>query len=163
MPEIRALVREVAPGAPVYRVFTMAGLVERSTTALSFTMLTMAVAAGLALVLGAVGLYGVLSYVVSQRTREIGVRMALGAEAGRVRRMVVFEGVRVVAVGIVLGLGVAAIASRALSSLLFEVPSMDPVTFGGTALAMALVGWLASWVPARRAARVDPIHSMRGD
>ncbi len=163
VPEVRALVREVAPGAPVYRIFTMSSLIERSTRSLSFTMLTMAVAAGLALVLGAVGLYGVLSYVVSQRTREIGVRMALGAEAGRVRRMVVVEGVRVVAVGIVLGLGVAAVASRALSSMLFGVPSMDPLTFGGMALAMALVGWLASWVPARRAARVDPIHSMRGD
>ena len=77
--------------------------------------------------------------------------------------MVVVEGVRVVAVGIVLGLGVAAVASRALSSMLFGVPSMDPLTFGGMALAMALVGWHASWVPARRAARVDPMHSMRGD
>ncbi|NNF37319.1 MAG: FtsX-like permease family protein, partial [Gemmatimonadetes bacterium] len=163
VPEVRALVREVAPGAPVYRVHTVSALVERSTTALSFTMLTMAVAAGLALILGAVGLYGVLSYVVTQRTQEIGVRMALGAGAGRVRRMVVFEGVRVVGVGILLGLAIATVASRALSTLLFDVPTMDPFIFGGMSAAMAAVGWLASWVPARRAARVDPIHSMRGD
>lgn len=161
VPEIRALVREVAPGAPMYRVHTMEALVGRSTTAISFTMLTMGVAAVLALILGAVGLYGVLSYVVSQRTQEIGVRMALGAEAGRVRRMVVVEGVRVVAVGILVGLGISALASRALSGLLFDVPAMDPLTFGGMALAMALVGWFASWVPALRASRVDPVRSMQ--
>ena len=118
-------------------------------------------AAGLALILGAVGLYGVLSYVVAQRTREIGVRMALGAEAGRVRRMVVLQGVRVVGVGIGVGLAVALGATRALSSLLFGVGPLDPVTFGAVAAAMAAVGLLASWVPARRASRVDPIRSMR--
>ncbi len=161
VPEVRALIREVAPGAPVYRVHTIESLVERSTRALSFTMLTMAVAAVLALVLGAVGLYGVLSYVVSQRTQEIGVRMALGAEARRVRRMVVVQGVRVVVVGILVGLGISALVSRALAGLLYDVPAIDPLTFGATALAMAAVGWLASWIPALRASRVDPVRSMQ--
>ena len=100
-PEVRALVREVAPDAPMYRVYTMAGLAKRSMVQLSFTMLTLGVVSVLALILGAVGLYGVLSYVVAQRTREIGVRMALGAEASRVRRMVVAQGARVVAIGVV--------------------------------------------------------------
>ena len=85
------MLREFVPGAPMYRVFTMAGLAKDSMVQLSFTMLTLGIASTLALILGAVGLYGVLSFVVAQRTREIGVRMALGAEAGRVRQMVVAE------------------------------------------------------------------------
>lgn len=161
MGEVRALIREVAPEAPVYRVHTVEALLDRSTVQLRFTMLTLVVAAGLALVLGAVGLYGVLSYVVAQRTREIGVRMALGAEAARVRRMVVRQGVGVVAVGIALGLGIAVLASGALSSLLYGVEAVDPYTFGAMAAVMAGVGVVASWVPALRASRVDPIESMR--
>ena len=162
IPEVRALVREVAPEAPMYRVFTIEQLVERSMVDLSFTMLTLGVAAALALLLGGVGLYGVLSYVVAERTQEIGVRMALGAEAARVRGMVVGQGVRVVAVGIVLGLLVALASTRALSSLLFGVAPVDPWTFGGMSLAMLAVGALASWIPATRAARVDPMTAMRG-
>jgi putative ABC transport system permease protein len=161
-PEIRELVREAAPSAPMYRVHTMEDLVSRSMVQLSFTMLTLVVAAGLALLLGTIGLYGVLSYVVAQRTQEIGVRMALGAEARRVRRMVVGEGARVVVLGIALGLGVSLLTTRALSSLLFGVEAMDPWTFAAMALTMAAVGLLASWIPARRASRVDPLQSMRG-
>ncbi len=162
VPEIRELIREVSPSAPMYRVYTMAELSARSMVGLSFIMLTMVVAASLALILGAIGLYGVLSYLVAERTQEIGVRMALGAEAARVRRMVVGQGVRVVGVGIIVGLGVALVATRALSSLLYGVAPVDGVTFAATALAMAAVGWLASYVPARRASRVDPLQSMRG-
>ncbi|MEK9509086.1 ABC transporter permease [Gemmatimonadota bacterium Y43] len=162
MGRVRGVIGEVAPEAPIYRVYTVASLVERETTQLRFTMLTLVMAAGLALVLGAVGLYGVLSYVVAQRTREIGVRMALGAEAGRVRRMVVGQGVGVVALGIAVGLLVAFVATRALSGLLFGVGATDPWTFVGMAALMAGVGAFASWVPAMRASRVDPIESMRG-
>ena len=100
---MRALVREVAPSAPMYRVFTMAGLAEDSMVALSFTMLTLGIASTLALVLGAVGLFGVLSFVVAERTQEIGVRMALGAQAAQVRRMVLSQGARVAALGVALG------------------------------------------------------------
>ena len=120
-PEVRAIVREMAPRAPMYRVFTMAGLASDSMTDLSFTMLTLGVASSLALVLGAVGLYGVLSYIVAQRTREIGVRMALGARAGQVRRMVVLQGARVVIVGVVIGVAFALWMTSALGSLLFGV------------------------------------------
>jgi predicted permease len=162
-PEIRALVRDVAPSAPMYRVFTMAQLARDSMMQLSFTLLTLGFASALALVLGAVGLYGVLSYVVAQRTREIGVRMALGAEAGRVRRMVVAQGARVVAAGVMVGVGVALAFTRALGSLLFGVKAVDATTFVTMSASMIAIGLLASYVPARRASMVDPIESLRGD
>jgi predicted permease len=162
-PEVRALVRSVAPSAPMYRVFTMEGLAKDSMVQLSFTMLTLGIASSLALILGAVGLYGVLSYVVAQRTREIGVRMALGAEAAMVRRMVVAQGARVVAIGVVIGVAVALGSTRALGSLLFGVKAVDALTFVGMSVSMIAIGLLASYVPARRASRVDPIESLRGD
>lgn len=162
-PEVLALVREMAPEAPMYRVFTMAGLAKDSMVSLTFTMLTLGIASALALILGAVGLYGVLSYVVAQRTREIGVRMALGAEAGQVRRMVVAQGARVVGAGVVIGIVVALVSSRALASLLFGVPALDVATFVGMSAAMVGVGLVASYLPARRASNVDPIESLRGD
>jgi ABC-type antimicrobial peptide transport system permease subunit len=117
----------------------------------------------LALILGAVGLYGVLSYVVAQRTREIGVRMALGAEAGRVRRMVVAQGARVVAAGVALGVAAALAGTRALGNLLFGVQAVDALTFVAMSASMIAIGLLASYVPARRASKVDPIESLRGD
>ena len=162
-PEIRALVRQVAPGAPMYRIYTMDGLAAETRLPLAFTMLTLGVISLLALILGTVGQYGVLSYIVAERTREIGVRMALGAQAGRVVRMVVGQGARVLAVGVVLGLVAAAVSTRALRSLLFGVGALDAVTFVAVAGAMVLVGLLAAWVPARRASRVDPIESLRGE
>lgn len=160
-PEVRALVRQVAPEAPMYRTFTMAELASDSMIELSFTMLTLATVTGLALLLGAIGLFGVLSYVVAERTREIGVRMALGAQARRVRSMVVGQGARLVGVGVAIGLVVALLATRGLDALLFGVGSSDPVTYGATALAMVAIGVLASYLPARRASRVDPIESLR--
>jgi predicted permease len=161
--EVRALVREVAPEAPVYREFTMAFLARRSMVQLSFTMLTLGVVTALALILGAVGLYGVLSYVVAERTREIGVRMALGATAGAVRRQVVSQGTRVVLAGVAIGIAVAFAATRLLGALLFDVKAVDPVVFAVMSLAMVGVGMLASYVPARRASGVDPIEALRGD
>jgi len=162
-PEVRALVREVAPEAPMYRVYTMEGLAASSMVALSFTMLTLGVVSSLALILGAVGLYGVLSYVVAERTREIGVRMALGARAQQVRSMVVAQGARVVGVGVVIGIAVALASTRALGSLLYGVQAADAATFAGMSVSMVLVGLLASYVPARRASNVDPIESLRGE
>ena len=126
-------------------------------------MLTLGIASALALILGAVGLYGVLSYVVAERTPEIGVRMALGARAEQVRRMVVAQGARVVAVGVVIGVAVALAATRALGSLLFGVAAIDAPTFAGMAASMIAVGLLASYLPARRASSVDPIESLRGN
>jgi putative ABC transport system permease protein len=161
--EVRELVRQIAPEAPVYREYTMEFLTERSMVQLSFTMLTLGVVSALALILGAVGLYGVLSYVVAERTREIGVRMALGATASAVRRMVVSQGSRVVMVGVVIGLGVALASTRLLGALLFNVKAVDPLVFAAMSAMMIAIGMLATYMPARRASAVDPIESLRSD
>jgi ABC-type lipoprotein release transport system permease subunit len=161
--EVRELVRQVAPEAPVYREFTMEFLAKRSMVELSFTMLTLGVVSALALLLGAVGLYGVLSYVVAERTREIGVRLALGATTGVVRRQVVSQGTKVVLVGVLIGIAAAFAATRLLGALLFDVKPVDPIVFAAMSLTMLGVGMLASYVPARRASGVDPIEALRGD
>jgi ABC-type antimicrobial peptide transport system permease subunit len=124
-------------------------------------MLTLGIAAFMALILGAVGLYGVLSYVVSQRRKEIGVRMALGAEREQVMWMVVGQGTRLAGGGLVVGLLGAAGLTRLLQTLLYDTPAMDPMTFGGTAVILLFVGAAASYVPARKAAAVDPMEAMR--
>lgn len=159
--DIRTLAREIAPEAPMYRAFTMAGLAERSMVDLSFTMMTLGLVAAMAVILGAIGLYGVLSYVVAERTREIGVRLALGAQPGGVRLMVVLQGAQVVALGVLVGLVGAWAATQQLGSLLFGVQPLDALTFVGTSVAMLLVGMMASYLPARRASNVDPIQSLR--
>jgi ABC-type antimicrobial peptide transport system permease subunit len=130
---------------------------------LTFTMLTLGVVSALALVLGALGLYGVLSYVVAERTREIGVRMALGATAGAVRQQVVSDGAKVVLVGIVIGVAAALASTRFLSTLLYDVRAVDPALFAAMSLTMLGVGMLASYLPARRASSVDPIEALRTD
>ncbi|HKV73281.1 MAG TPA: FtsX-like permease family protein, partial [Gemmatimonadales bacterium] len=159
--DVRKLVKEVAPEAPMYRIYTMKFLADRSMVPLTFTMMTLGVLAVLALILGAVGLYGVLSYIVAERTREIGVRMALGARAGQVLQMVVAQGARVVALGIAIGIVVALASTKALGSMLFGVEALDWATFVGMSLGMIVVGLLASYLPARRASNVDPIESLR--
>ena len=136
-------------------------LAARSMAQLSFTMLMLTIASGLALVLGAVGLYGVLSYVVSHRASEIAVRMALGAQALRVRRMVVLQGAQVTVGGLVVGLLAAFAFTRVLDSLLFGVGSLDVPTFTVMSGVMLAVALLASYIPARRASSVDPMESLR--
>jgi predicted permease len=162
-PEVRELVRQIAPEAPVYREYMMEFLARRSMVQLSFTMLTLGVVSALALILSALGLYGVLSYVVAGRTREIGVRMALGATAGAVLRQVVKDGAKVVLVGIAVGVGAALLATRFLSTLLYDVRAVDPLVFAGMSLMMLGVGILASYMPARRASSVNPVESLRSD
>lgn len=161
--EVRDLVKQIAPEAPVYREFTMEFLARRSMVQLSFTMLTLGVVSALALILGAIGLYGVLSYVVAERTREIGVRMALGASSRVVRRQVVSQGTMVVLVGVVIGVAAAFAATRLLGALLFDVRPVDIVVFAAMSLGMLGVGMLASYLPARRASAVDPIEALRTD
>ncbi|HEU4631594.1 MAG TPA: ABC transporter permease [Gemmatimonadaceae bacterium] len=160
-PEIRTLIQEIAPGAPMYRVFTMEALAARSMARLTFTMLTLFIAATLALILGAVGIYGTISYVVSRRTREIGIRMALGAQAADVRRMVVTQGGRIALIGVAIGLVAAVFSARWLESLLFEVQARDPVVFATVSLVMIGVALFASYLPARRASAVDPVRAIR--
>jgi predicted permease len=162
-PEVRKIIHEIAPEAPVYREFTMEYLARRSMLQLSFTTLTLGVLSALALILGAVGLYGTLSYVVAQRTREIGVRMALGATARAVRGQVVAQGTKVVLVGVVIGIIAAYLTTRYLASLLYEVKAVDPLAFAVMAAIMIAMGVLASYMPARRASNVDPMEALRSD
>lgn len=161
--DVRRIAREVAPNAPVYRIFTLEGLAKRSLAPTSFTMLLLAIAAGLATVLGAVGVYGVLSYVVSQRKQEIALRMALGAAAPAVRRMVVMQGSRVTLIGVALGIAVSLLLTDYLESLLFGVKPLDAPTFVAMSLLMVGVALLASYLPARRASAVNPIEALRGE
>jgi predicted permease len=162
-PEVRALLREVVPESPMYRVFTMEELAARSMGSLTFTMLMVGIAAGLALILGAVGLYGVLSYGVTRRTREIGVRMALGAEGGVVRRMVVAQGGRVALIGVAVGVLASIGLTRYLENLLFGVQPLDVLTFSAVSVVMVGVALLASYLPARRASLVDPVVALRAE
>ncbi|HEY6220673.1 MAG TPA: ABC transporter permease [Gemmatimonadaceae bacterium] len=161
--EVRKIVHEVAPEAPVYREFTMEFLARRSMLELSFTTLTLGVLSALALILGAVGLYGTLSYVVAQRTREIGVRMALGATIRAVRSQIVAQGTKVIIVGAVIGVVVAFTMTRFLTRLLYDVKPADPIAFVLMSGIMIAIGLLASYVPARRASSVDPMEALRSD
>jgi putative ABC transport system permease protein len=114
-----------------------------------------------ALVLAAIGIYGVMAYAVQQRTREIGVRLALGAEPGAVRRMVVLQGMRLALIGVVLGIAAAYAAAKYMGTMLFGVQARDPLVFIGVPLLLALIALAAVWVPARRASRVDPLGALR--
>jgi putative ABC transport system permease protein len=162
-PALRQAVDRVDPSVPLMRMRTMDEIVEASFARLSFTMTLMVIAAGLALVLGLVGLYGVISYVVSQRTAEIGVRLALGARPGQVRAMVLRQGLGVALIGVVVGLIAAAAATRVMSSLLFEVSGRDPMTFAIVAAVLLVVSAVATYLPARRAANIDPLQAVRQD
>jgi putative ABC transport system permease protein len=145
----------------MYRVFTMERLAANTMASLSFTMLMLGVSAALAVILGAVGIYGVLSYSVTQRTQEIGLRMALGAEGKAVRRMVVAQGGQVALIGVAVGVLVAVGLTRFLASMLFGVQAIDASTFAGMASVMLAVALVASYVPARRASAVDPVQALR--
>ena len=136
-------------------------LVERSMARTSFTLVMLGIAAAVALLLGAIGIYAVISYAVSQRTREIGVRMALGAERADVSSMVVRQGMVLAGLGVGVGLVAALGLTRLMSSLLFGVTAVDPPTYGVVSVALAAVAVLASWLPARRAASVDPAVTLR--
>jgi predicted permease len=148
---------------PVAAMQSMDEVVEKTRVQFSFAMITLAIAAGMALVLGAIGLYGVLSYAVSLRTREIGVRLALGASPSRVMRATVASGAAITAIGLALGLAGAAAFSRFLSGILYETPPLDPATFAAMAGALFVVALAASYLPARKAALVSPLESMRTD
>ena len=162
-PEVRAIIRDVAPQSPMYRVFTMKNLSDRAMASLSFTMLMVGMAAVLALVLGAVGLYGVLSYSVVRRSQEIGVRMALGAEASTVRRMFIWQGTRMTLAGVVIGILAAVVLTKYVQTLLYGVQRLDLAAFAGMSAVMLAVALLASYIPARRASRVDPLVALRGE
>jgi predicted permease len=160
-PQLRAAIDRVDASAPLLTTRTMEDIVTSSLAQQSFTMTLVAIAAIVTLALGAIGLYGVISVIVGQRTMEIGVRMALGAQPSDVQAMVLWQGLGVVGAGVVAGLLAATAATEALTSLLFEISPRDPVTFGAMTLLLVAVSALAIYVPARRAAAVDPIRAFR--
>jgi predicted permease len=127
----------------------------------TFNMTLLSVFAGVALILAALGIYGTLSYSVEQRSQEIGIRMALGAEAGDLRKMVIRQGMKLAGLGILIGLAGALALSRLITTLLFGVYPNDPVSFAAIAALLSLVAFLATWLPARRATRVDPLAALR--
>jgi putative ABC transport system permease protein len=159
----RSQILTIEKQAPVYEVETMESRLSNSVSARRFNLLLLGGFAFLALTLAAVGAYGVTAYVVEQRTHEIGVRMALGAQGRDVLRMLIGQGMGLIAVGVVLGLSGAWLLSRLMKILLFGVSATDPLTFAGAAVALTLVGLFACYVPARRAARIDPTTALRSE
>jgi putative ABC transport system permease protein len=158
---VRGAIRSLDPNLPVARLRPMTEIVESSMARTSFTMLLLAIAATVALLLGSVGIYGVIAYIVSQRTREIGVRMALGAKRQDVEKMVLRQGLTLAITGVALGLASSLVLTRLMRALLFEVSPLDPATFTSVPLLLALVALLASWLPARKAASIDPLEAIR--
>lgn len=161
--ELQRLVRELDATLPTFQVRSMREVTESSIARLSFTMTVLGVAAGVTLVLGVVGLYGVIAYIVTLRTRELGVRIALGAQPRAVAAMVTRQGLVLSGAGIVAGLVLVAVAARFLRSFLYEVAPTDPVTLAAASGLLLAFALMASWVPARRAARVDPMEALRGE
>jgi predicted permease len=160
---VRQAVAEIAPELALFDVRTLDEHLRMSVAIPRMAALLLGIFGGLAVALSAVGLSGVIAFSVSQRTREIGVRMALGADRSDVLRSVLGQGARLAGIGLALGLGGAALATPLLGSLLVNVSPTDPMTFAGTAAALLLIALLAAWIPARRAASVDPVTALRTD
>jgi putative ABC transport system permease protein len=160
-PEVRSEIASVDGDLPVFGVMTMDNVLASSVEQRQFATSLLAGFACLALLMAAIGLYGVLSYAVTERTHEMGVRMALGARASDVLRLVVGHGMRVALAGIVIGLVGAAAVTRVLSRMLFGVSPLDPMTFAAVAAVLITAALLASYIPARRAADVDPMVALR--
>jgi predicted permease len=161
--EVRRAVWSLDPDLPLVNVAILSDLVQRSVARTSFTLRLLGVAAGMALILGLAGVYAVISYGVSRRAHELGMRMALGADAGQVRRMVLHQGFVLAAAGVVIGLGVTVLVSDAMSSLLFGVSPTDPLTFSTVTVAITAVALAGSYLPARRASRIDPIAVLKAE
>jgi predicted permease len=158
---IQKELREASGGLPVARVRPMEETISRSTAAQNFNMLVLTIFGCAALLLAAIGIYGLMAYSVAQRTQEIGIRLALGAGTGTVRNMVVFQGLRLAVTGVALGLAASFGLTRLISSLLFGVKAWDPVVLSTVPLMLIGVALVAIWLPALRASRVDPIHALR--
>jgi ABC-type antimicrobial peptide transport system permease subunit len=153
----------VNPNLPLANVRTMQDVYEKSMARTSFTLVMLAIAGSMALALGMIGLYGTISYSVAQRTREIGIRMAMGAQQYTLTRMFLQHGLALSAIGVACGLVGAAAVTRAMKSLLFEVRPLDPLTYTLAPAALIAAALLASYLPALRATAVDPIEALRAD
>jgi putative ABC transport system permease protein len=161
VPSVRAALRQLDPDQPIYRVRTMEEVVAAWIVDDNMLAASLGALAVIALSLASVGLYGVVSYGVAQRTHEIGIRMALGARQDDVLRLVLKQGLRLTAIGLLVGLVAAGAGTRVLSSLLYEVSATDPVIFITVPLLLGTVALLACYIPARRAMKVDPMVALR--
>jgi len=158
---VTAAIRGVDPEQPVFGVMSMERLIENASAERRISMVLLLVFAGMALLLSALGIYGVMAYTTTQRRHEIGIRLALGAGTPDVLRLVVGQGMRLVLLGLAAGLLGAWLLSRVLASQLFGITAQDPLTYATVALLLGSVALVATWVPARRATRVDPMISLR--
>jgi putative ABC transport system permease protein len=161
--EARQAIWSVNSNLPIFLVRTVQDLYDQSMARTSFTLVLLAIAGAMALVLGIVGIYGVIAYAVTQRTREIGIRMALGAQPAGLQQMFVRHGLLLAGIGAAIGLAAAAGLTRLMSSLLFGVAALDPLTYAGVAAILIAAAALASYLPARRATRVDPLDALRAE
>jgi ABC-type antimicrobial peptide transport system permease subunit len=161
--EIREAIWSVNGNLPLADVRSLQEIYQRSMARTSFTLLMLAIAAGMALLLGIVGIYGVISYSVSQRTREIGIRMALGAQQEHVSRMFLRHGLILTGAGIAIGLGAAFGLTRLMSALLFEVSPLDPATYAVVSMGLITAALLASYLPARRATAINPVQALKSE
>jgi predicted permease len=158
---LRRTSREINSDQAIYNVQTMDGVISASLAARRFSMILLASFAGLALLLSSIGIYGVISYVVGQKTREIGLRMALGASRSAVLRMILSQGGKLAAAGVIIGLGASFVLTRSMEAMLFGVSASDPFTFVAVATLLTAVALAACYIPARRAMRVDPMVALR--
>ena len=159
--DVERLVARLDPDLPLSNVKTLEDVISGSVAGRRFYMLLLTLFAVVAMALAAVGIFGVMSYAVAQQTREIGIRMALGADRDSVIRMVLRQASTVIGIGLVVGVAAAAATGRALSGLLFNLTPTDPMTLGIVAVIVAAVALLACYLPARRATRIDPIQALR--
>jgi ABC-type antimicrobial peptide transport system permease subunit len=163
LPAIRQRLAAIDPNLPVIKPQTMAAVVDSAAGGTRLSSMLTAVFALVAGLLATVGIYSLIAYSVAERTRELGIRVALGADRASVVRLIVGEGLRLAAVGLAIGLVGAWLLTGTLQTLLYEVSPLDPAVLGGTALAVLAVTALASYIPARRALRIDPMTALRGD
>jgi len=161
--EIRQAVWSVNPKLPLAQVRTLADVYNRSMARTSFTLTMLAIAASMALGLGVVGIYGVMAYSVAQRRRDIGIRLALGAEPASLRRTFVQRGLLLATIGILIGFSVAVPLTRLMSSLLFSTSPLDLLTFAAVAVVLSTAAAVASYLPARRASAVDPVEVLKAE
>jgi predicted permease len=159
--DVQKAVWSINPNLPLANVDTLSEIYDRSMAQTSFMLVMLAIASAVTLLLGMVGIYGVIAYVVAQRRREVGIRMALGAAASEVQRMFLGHGLAVTTIGLVVGAVAAAAVSRVLGALLFNVSPLDPLTYAAGIFALGAVALVATWIPARQATRVDPAVALR--
>ena len=159
--DVQRELRVATGGLPVAHIRTMDEVVGQSTARSDFNTTLLSIFAGVALLLAAIGIYGLMAYSVQQRTQEIGIRMAFGASPENVRKMVVLQGMRFAAIGVVIGVAAALGLTRFMAGLIYGVKTWDPIVFISIAALLSMVSWFATYIPARRASRVDPMVSLR--